>query len=771
MNRRDKQKEDKDSKLFKILELERETGFNNDAVLGGLESLSKTLLDDPEVENLLSGYEDKQPYERQEAVEEVINILQGKSPQDEGTEKKDLDLNGPVEQAVGVGDKRAKELNKLGINTVRDLLFHFPRQIEDRQKEKKIDRLKSGDECTITGKVQKTTIIQPRRNLKLVKSAIADGTGVIYAIWYNQPWIHNQLNAGDKIAVYGEVNKEYGELQIENPVWEPTGKKNKTGKLVPIYPATENLSQSKINWIITKNLSKFLPLVPEYYSDQVPKKYGLWNRRKALKRVHSPQKPEDFSKARRSLAFSELYLFYYGLVTRKSEEETKTLEIDLNSKKLDDFVRVIPFSLTDDQERATTEILEDLRSSKPMNRLLQGDVGTGKTLVAAGAAFLVKQADKQTALMAPTTVLAEQHYENLTKIFDQSQVTVALLTGNTTDSRRTALLASLDAGEVDILVGTHALLEERVDFNDLGLVIIDEEQRFGVAQKEKLRDDYRPVNRLILSATPIPRTITSTVYGEFDISRLEEFPGGEKQIKTYWVSEGKRDQVYEYVRRKLHGGDQGFIVFPLIEESEKVDSGAAVQMREELAENQLKGLELGLLHGKLSRQEKAETIEKFRNKDLDAIVSTTVIEVGIDIPQANILVVDEADHFGLTQLHQLRGRIGRSGQKSYCFAIGSPNTDKGRRRLEAFRDILDGFELVEEDLKIRGPGDLLSSSQHGFQNSFYACNFLEDYDIMKKAREEAENLVENNGKSKQLEDILDEYFDQTPWSKDITQGG
>ncbi|MFP3953435.1 MAG: ATP-dependent DNA helicase RecG [Candidatus Acetothermia bacterium] len=763
MSHRSKKEESTKSKVLKILDLERKNGFNDEAVFGGLESLSETLLDDSEIEETLKGYGDKDPYEREEVVEEARNLLASESDEGHREKRETPGLSAPVTEAVGVGDKRARDLENLGIKTIRDLLFHFPRRIEDRRKVKKIGELNHGEEFTVVGAVEGTTMIQPHRNLKLVKAAISDGTGTLYGIWYNQPWINNQLKKGEKVAVYGETKREYGELQMENPVWEPANRENKTRALVPIYPATENLSQSKIRWIIRKNLTALPRSISEFYPEEVAGKYGFWDRRTALEKIHSPDSPEDYNKARRSLSFSELYLFYYGMKTRTAGREDPELAMEVDGETLGEFLEAIPFTLTGDQERTLGEVVDDLRGPSPMNRLLQGDVGTGKTLIAAGSAFLVKKGGYQTALMAPTTVLAEQHYENLSQVFSPLRMDVDLLTGNTSARDRDELLSSLESGDIDVLVGTHALLEGGVRFHDLGLVIIDEEQRFGVAQKEKLNADYRPVNRLILSATPIPRTITSTIYGEFDISRLEEFPGGEKKIKTYWVSDSRRDQVYEYVRRKLNEGDRGVIVFPLIEESEKVDSKAAVEMQKELSGNQLKGLRLGLLHGQMGQEEKAEIIERFREGELDAIVSTTVIEVGIDIPQANILVVDEADHFGLTQLHQLRGRIGRSGQKSYCFAIGSPSTEEGRRRLGAFRDILDGFALVEEDLKIRGPGDLLSSSQHGFQNSFYACDFLNDYDIMNKARKEAGKLVEECGADERLDKLLDEYFMDAPW--------
>lgn len=763
MNRRNKKEQSKTEKLKKIFELEKDSGFDNNAVLGGLQSLSGKFIENNQVRELLDDYETKEPYERQEIVEEIENILESDSDET-STQPENLEtLNIPVDQATGVGKKRAKNLAEIGIKTVRDLLFHFPRKIEDRRNEKTVSELKNGYKCTITGKVRGTVKIQPKRKLKLVKAKIEDETGVIYCIWFNQPWIKNQLNDGMEIALFGEVKKEYGKLQIENPIWEPVNKKEKTRKLVPIYPSTTDLSQRNMRWIIHQNVNSFLPSLREFYSDEVATKYELWNRKKALKKIHFPKTLSDFTRARQSLSFSELYLFYYGLSVRTREEQGQSISIKVNEGRLETFKHKIPFSLTSDQQRTIDEIMNDLQSSKPMNRLLQGDVGTGKTIVAAATGFIVSESKNQTALMAPTTVLAEQHYKNLSKIFRELPLKPQILTGNTSTSPREEILKELESGEIDILVGTHALLEEDINFHNLGLLIIDEEQKFGVAQKEKLRKDYSPVNRLVLSATPIPRTITSTVFGEFDVSRLEEFPGGEKNIQTYWVSEGKRDQIYEYVRQKLKNGYQGFIVFPLIEESEKIDSHSAVEMQKSLSEKQLNGLQLGLLHGKMNEDRKAETIEKFRKGELHAIVSTTVIEVGIDIPQANILVVEEADRFGLTQLHQLRGRIGRSGQKSYCFAIASPQTEKGRERLKAFRDILDGFELVEKDLEIRGPGDLLSSAQHGFHNSFYACDFLKDYDIMNKARKEVEKTLENQEKKTDINHLLQEYFGPGFW--------
>ncbi|MCF7890939.1 ATP-dependent DNA helicase RecG [Candidatus Bipolaricaulota bacterium] len=743
----------KKEKFKKILKLEKKKGFHDNAVLGGLESLTSGLVEEEEIRELLDGYSEKKPFARQEIVEDIENLLESS----EDGDSKDLSLDQPIEDAVGVGEKRGEKFSRLGVEIIRDLLFHFPRRIEDRRVQKDISEVKDGDSCTVVGEVKGFTKLKPRRKVELVKAEIQDGTGTIYSVWFNQPWVKNQLSQESEIAIYGEVKREYGEIQMENPVWEPKDEKEKTRKLVPIYPGTEDLSQKVIRWVVRRNLEKFLPAVEQFPDLSTAEKHGLWGRRTALRKIHIPENPEDFERARKSLSFSELFLFYVQMMKEPDSESEETPSLIVGEGELEEFRENLPFSLTDDQERVLEEIVTELEAAEPMNRLLQGDVGTGKTVVAAAAAYVVGTSGFQTAMMAPTTVLAEQHFRNLENIFFDLPVNVEILTGDTPKEKREEILSRLKTGKIDILVGTHALLEESVTFDVLNLVIIDEEQRFGVAQKEQLGWAESPVNKLVLSATPIPRTITATVYGEFEVSRLEEFPRGEKNVKTYWVSESKRNQVYEYVKDKMGEGSQAFIVLPLIEESDNQDLRSAVETHKELSENQLEGFNLGLLHGKMSQEEKKEKIEKFERGEFEGLVSTTVIEVGVDIPRARLLVVEEADQFGLTQLHQLRGRIGRSGDKSYCFAIGSPSTPEGRERLEAFRDIPDGFELVEKDLEIRGPGDLLSSAQHGFRNSFRACNFLRDYDIMTKAREEA-GRFRDSGSDESLEEVFENYF-------------
>jgi len=765
-------KEDTKEKIEKVIRLEKAKGFQDKAAIGGLEGFIQNNCSSPEIKRIISDYGEKEPYARREALRKIYNLLQGKESEDFTEEERERrgkpeDLSLPVEEAIGVGRKRGEKFRQLGVETIEDLLFHLPRRIEDRRKEKRIAALADGESATVTGKVREVQVIPLQGKSKLVKVAVQDRSGRLYAVWFNQPWMERQFQEGQDVSLYGEAKREYGQIQMQNPVWEPAGEEKKTGRLVPIYPATEGLDRETIDWIVKRNLDRYIGGLKNFPGPEIAEKEGFLARRQALKRAHRPKDGDDFERARKSLSFSELFLFYYGLKWEEGEKrEGKSLEIE--AEWLEELRALLPFDPTGDQLDALRTMKEELSSSEPMNRLLQGDVGSGKTVVAAGGIFFCRRAGVQAAFMAPTTLLARQHFRTLEKFFAETDLRFALLTGETSPGEREEILDELRSGQIDLLVGTHALLEEEVQFKELALVVIDEEQRFGVAQRGALREKGgEGVNTLVTSATPIPRTIASTLYGQFDVFRLEELPQGEKNIKTYWLSESKRDQVYGYVRPMLEEGEQAYIVYPLVEESERVDLNAATEMKERLARNQLRGFDLGLLHGRMKDEEKKEVLEKFRRGEMDALVSTTVIEVGIDLPSVNLLLIDHADRFGLTQLHQLRGRIGRGGEKAYCFAIASPETEEGRRRLKTFRDNLDGFKIVEEDLKIRGPGDLLGRAQHGFENSFRACNLLRDLDIMKAARRVAaeKRAAESEPEKEIMEEFGRKFGERLNWIK------
>ena len=754
-------------KIQKILNLEKQKGYSNDAVFGGLEEFVRNNTSCEEMHREIEGYADKSRWERKECLSEILNLLH--SAQTDSEELAEGDLEDPVEKAKGVGEKRGQLLRKLGLETVEDLLFYLPRDLEDRRNQKNISELKSEQKATVVGRVEKIDTLKRGPEIDLVKVGIEDGTGIVYAIWFNQPWMQQQFKKGEKIACYGKVTKNYGELQIENPVWEPAPEKEKTRRLVPQYTATEGLSQSTLRWVINANLNRYSPLIEDYASDPVLSAHQMLGREESLKKIHRPQHKSDVEKGRRSLSFHELFLFYYGLIQFDQLNSDKGIRMRTDEIDLSRFYNQLPFELTEDQRQSIEEVKNDLAAPSPMNRLLQGDVGSGKTAVAATAVFVSSSCGYQSALMVPTTILAKQHYSTLQESLNFDQLKSSILTSDTDPEERRQIVQELKEGQLDLLVGTHSLLNEEIEFKELGLVIIDEEQRFGVRQQGVLKEREPEPNTLVMSATPIPRTIANTVYGDYDISRLEEMPHGGNNVETYWISESRRKEVYDHIRTKLSEGMQAYVVFPLVEESEETDLNAAVESAERLGGDWLKEFNTGLLHGRMTDREKEKVLKKFKEGELEVLIATTVIEVGIDVPDVNILVIEHADRFGLAQLHQLRGRIGRSGETAYCFALASPGTEKGRKRLSVFRDTDDGFEIVEEDLRLRGPGDLLGHKQHGFENSFRACDLIEDLDIMKIARREA-NKCSQEEKPQVNRDRLKKEFkrkfgDQFQWIK------
>ena len=719
----------------KVIDLERSRGFKDRAALGGLEAFVQRQL--PEGASLIAGYADMSPARRAKALERLEGLL---AELEHGGRATAEDLKQPVEKAVGVGEKRAALLRKLGIETIEDLLTFFPRRLEDRSQRKAIRELVDGDSVTVVGEVRAKSRMRVRPHLELIKVAVDDGTGILFAIWFNQPWLWEEIRQGEKYSFFGKVQRRFGELQMENPVWEPAGADFHTGRWVPIYPSTEGLTQASLRWLIRRNLRRYARVIPEVIPEEVRRRLGLPSRREAVKRIHFPEGPADFEQARKALAFEELFLLQLGLaLQRKDERAGRALVPD--PELLERFLAGLPFSLTPSQKRVLAAIEEDLRAPQPMLRLLQGDVGSGKTVVAAGACVMAISAGAQAAVMAPTEILAEQHYLVLQELLKDLPIRVALLVGGITPKERTRLLSDIAAGEVDLVVGTHALIQEDVAFKDLGLAVVDEQHRFGVVQRAALERKGEGTNILVMSATPIPRTVVLTLYGEFAVSVLEEMPVPREKVRTVWVSESRRDEVYREVEGLLARGEKGYVIFPLVEESEELDLRAATEAYEELA-RRFPDVGVGLLHGRMSPEEKRAVMTAFRKGEVRLLVATTVVEVGLDVPDASFLVIEHADRFGLAQLHQLRGRIGRGGQPAVCYAIADPKTDEARRRLAAFRDLTDGFKIAEADLKIRGPGDLLGTAQHGFVSRLKAANLVRDVALLERARAEARRLAE-----------------------------
>ena len=724
--------------LRRIISLEKRQGYADDAVMGGLEAFVATHAAD--LATFVSGYRNAEHFARVRIVERLEDALGGARPhgrEDERppaseTSRDPAELRAPVSDARGVGIHRQKALHRLGIETIEDLLTYLPRRLEDRTEFKRVGELAPGDQTCVRGEIEAVSRFRVHHRMDAVKVALGDGSGHLYCVWFNQPWMAKQLKRGACVVVFGKVERSFGELQMRSPVWEPDGEGIETGRWVPIYPATENAGDRFLRVTIRRNLARYAPCIRDLLPEATIREHGLLRRRQAITTLHVPQGPAAFETARRALAFEELFLLQLGLRATVTPKRGQSHAGE--GKWATSFLAALPFRLTAGQRTALAEIVEDLASSRRMLRLLQGDVGAGKTVVALAAALHAIEAGFQAALMVPTEILAWQHAERCRRLLNGLPVSVGLLTGAATATQE--VRDAVSDGAVDLIIGTHALIQESVSFHRLGLVIIDEQHRFGVVQRARIEEKGDDIDLLVMSATPIPRTLALTLYGEFDTSVIRELPADRSAVRTTWVAPSRRDDVYERVQSSLESGGQGYVIVPLVDESEKVELAAATQVAEELRHRFPKH-PVGLVHGRLPATERAEVMEQFRGGAIRLLVATTVIEVGIDVANANLMVIESAERFGLSQLHQLRGRIGRAGQSAQCYAIADAVTEDARRRLEAFVATEDGFALAEEDLRIRGPGDLLGTRQHGFLASLQAVRLLEDLDLMEASRRAA----------------------------------
>jgi len=741
--------------IEKILRLESANGYADNTVTCGLEEFIRRHL--PSALTLVVGYGSASYSARKQSVLRLLGHL------DAGTghsipESKTECLLSPIGQAKGVGSRRSAFLEKLGIHTIEDLLTYLPRRLEDRSHFKRIGELAPGDEVCVRAKLLAVDRIRVRAQMTIVKAALEDSTGLLYAVWFNQHWLGKQLPRGEMIDLYGKVEKHYQELQMRSPVWEPAGDRTEVGRLIAVYPTTEGISDRVLRALIVRNLEAYGEAFPDLLAPPLRERHNLLSKQEAIRLIHCPETPDRFKRARRSLAFEELYLLQLGLAETTGLDEG--IPHSDSAELADSFLGGLSFTLTKSQEAAVKEIVSDLRNPSRMLRLLQGDVGSGKTVVALTACLYAIDAGYQVAFMVPTEILAEQHTERFRQLLSGLPVTVSLLTSGSREKE--TVKQRLARGEIDLLVGTHALIQEDVSFRALGLAVIDEQHRFGVVQRTSIEEKGEQVDLLVMSATPIPRTIALTLYGEFDISVIEELPVGEKEIRTVWVAQTRRDEVYAEIRRLLDTGGKGFVVLPLVEESEKLDLKAAVQVAEELS-TAYRDVGVGLIHGRLATADRTHVMNAFRKGDLRLLVTTTVIEVGIDVLDADFMVIEHADRFGLSQLHQLRGRIGRAGQSATCFAIAEAKTDEARRRLTAFSTNQDGFAIAEEDLLIRGPGDLLGTQQHGFLSRLRAVDLIRDLDLVAEARKEARRAYDDGPSPLLIAEVKRRFGDVLKW--------
>jgi ATP-dependent DNA helicase RecG len=659
--------------------------------------------------------------------------------------------NIPIRYIKGIGPKRAKLFNKLGINTVEDLLYYFPRRYEDRTNFTSIAKLQVGQIQTIKAEVLAKGERRSfrRGGFSIIEVAVGDNTGKIFCVWFNQPFLLEYFKVGTTLILYGRVERYEKRLQMNSPEFEIVQEAESSldsGRLVSIYALPQGLTQRNFRHLIKYTLDEYLPKISDCLPYDIRSRNNLLNLAQSLINIHFPENLELQKQAYQRLAFEEFFLFQLPLVLRKlKKKEGKGIAHKIEGQFLSSFIKSLPFELTPDQQKVIEEIKLDMTSSAAMQRLLQGDVGSGKTIVATIASIIAISSGYQVAFMVPTEILAKQHYINIKDQisevkYEGKEINVCLLTSSSPKKEKEKIYQDIREGKINLILGTHALLEEGVQFKNLGLVVIDEQHKFGVSQRALLpQKGYNP-DVLIMTATPIPRTLAITLYGDLDISVIRHLPPGRQPIKTLHFREKERLKAYEIAKKELRQGRQVYIVYPVIEESYALDIAGAKKMYLELKSGEFKEFNLGLIHGRLKQAEQDRIMLKFKNREIDLLVSTTVLEVGIDISNATCMLIEHAQRFGLSQLHQLRGRIGRGSQESICILLSEAETEQAKARLQAMVMYGDGFRIAEEDLKIRGPGEFFGRRQSGL-TELKIANPLTQMQLLKLAREEAIRLV------------------------------
>ncbi|OZV12866.1 ATP-dependent DNA helicase RecG [Tissierella sp. P1] len=648
-----------------------------------------------------------------------------------------------IQYLKGVGPKRASRLRKLNINTVEDLMYFIPRDYDDRSKFKTLRECMIGEKVSLEVEIiGKANILRPRRNLSIIKVPVKDSSHNAYLVWFNQEYLKDKFIVGEKIIVNGKINKVGMEIQIMSPVFEKSGTMDKVGRITPIYSLTEGLTNNEIIKIIDYSIKEYIDQIREFLPQEIINKYDLMDIRGAITNVHFPMNSVLLEKARKRLSFQELLTLQMGLFIIKNRNFTNNKGIRFNKTiEINDFIQKLPFKLTNySQIKVFKEIEADMENDIQMNRLVQGDVGSGKTIIAVLAMFKAISSGYQAVMMAPTEILASQHFESIRKFFSGYNIRTELLVGSLSPKAKEEILLDLKEGRIDILIGTHAVIQENVEFNRLGLAITDEQHRFGVKQRAILSQKGNNPDVIVMTATPIPRTLALILYGDLDVSIIDELPPGRKEIETYAVGPEMIERINNFIRKQILESRQAYIVCPLIEESETLTVNAAEELYKDFKDNIFKEFKVGLLHGKMKPKEKDLVMEEFKNHKIDILVSTTVIEVGVNVPNSNIMVIYNAERFGLAQLHQLRGRVGRGEHQSYCILINESNNQISRERMRVLQNSTDGFKISEKDLELRGPGEFFGTRQHGLPE-LKVANLFTDMDILKVAQKEAINIV------------------------------
>ena len=674
-----------------------------------------------------------------------------------------VDLKKDVKYVKGVGPNRVKLLNKLNIFTLGDLITYYPRGYEDRSKPKNMLECINGEEALIEAIVVNRMTEIRLKGKTMYKLQVRDESGIGTAIWFNQSYLKNKFQVGKKYKFYGKISNAFGKITIQSPVFDEEEKNNNTGKIIPIYPLTYQLSQNVLRKIIENGLKEVEGGLQETLPSYLLEEYHLQNLQQAMKHIHFPNEFKDFTIARKRLVFEELLSTQLALLELKNMSLTEGNGIAFHKEaKMSDIIHQLPFRLTGAQRRVLEEIDTNMESPKAMNRLLQGDVGSGKTVIAMCAAYKAVKSGYQAAIMAPTAILATQHLENFQKMLANTGIRVELLISGITKKKKEDILHRLANGEIDILIGTHAIIEDNVVFSKLGLVVTDEQHRFGVKQRTRIVEKGQNPDVLVMTATPIPRTLALILYGDLDISIIDELPPNRKKVDTFAVSKKMEDRINNFIREQIKEGRQAYVVCPLVEENEEMDLKSVEKLYEKYKKEVFPDYRVEYIHGKMKPKEKDEIMTKFKAGGIDVLISTTVIEVGVDVPNANIMVIEDAERFGLAALHQLRGRVGRGEYKSYCILKYEGKGEVVRKRMKVMCETNDGFVISEKDLELRGSGDFFGTMQHGLPE-FKIANLFEDMEILKSVQSVAIKIMSDDPKlekekNRLLKDLIKDKF-------------